>query len=257
MGSEPTVNMPVEPVTPTEPTAATVTTETAVAAPAIEPTDTPAPVTPAVTAVEPPAALAAVAARIDAIDAKIAAGGTLTPAEKREKTRLEEFSSLASAKDYDPFDPKSTSALTGALAEMAETNRRLEERLNRQEQATQQAVATATWAQQERKYPGVNVVEIWDRALADAEKVLGNDAEAVAKLANHYYTERAANAAKSVAAKPPTPGRPVLPGGASVQTRVPGVVAPPASVPKTADERYIDDAVKYLIPAYDTGPTGR
>ena len=225
--------------------------EAAAPAPAVTPVDPPV-TTPAETPVAPAidaAALTAISAKVDALDAKIAAGGTLTPAEKRTKSRLEHFVELAASNDYDPFTVGAKS-LVEVLEEQAAANKRLEERLLRQEAVTQQAVAAATWAKEERRFSGVDVQAVWQKSVEDAQKVLGSASPDVEKLANHYYEERATNAAKSVAAKPAVkPVSPVVPGGAAVSARAQGIVPVPASIPLSGDQKYISDAVKYLLPS--------
>lgn len=228
-----------EPATPPAPTqtdaaAATTTTaaptETPAAAAAPAEPATPAPVvaTPAPTPGTPDKVvqqlqqdLAASNRKLDQLIAKQDAGQPLSAADRAAaaaaQRKIDAVREKLAAKSLDPIDDAALIADT--LIEQDARQRQLEQQLQQQAAELQRLQATAAtsaesqqWAEATARYAGVNVPDVWDKAVTEACRLGGTTRESadalppaaqqvIANLANQLFHQRADAAAKSIAAK--------------------------------------------------------
>ena len=186
--------------------------------------------------------LAAVTRKLDALLAKQDGGEALTPAEQQQATQAaRKLDTLRAAVKGQTFDPYEHSGdVVEALGETDQTVADLKARLERLEAEKQQGAEQqwTSWAKQ--TFPDVDVEKVRQKAIADAQETLGEDATAgaLSRLATRFFTERATGAQARIgkaaaettapAGKKAKAGAPVTDGGAQVQVQ---------QAPAVSDER--------------------
>lgn len=194
--------------------------------------------------------------KIEELTAKLQSGQTLTTAERQQVQQQQRKVDALKAKlggnqfnivDDDALLADSVVEQDERLASLERQNAELKARLDATERRTAETDARSADAAIRAKYPDVDYGPIWEKCLAEAVEVLGEDANrnAIQRLADRDFHQRCDAAQKSIAAKKgATKPTPAVPPKLAAQARVSAQQHAPYAEPQGIDQDWAATAAE-------------